>query len=39
MLQHARHYINKYNGLVLNPENPVYIDKAYSEKEAEIQRR
>lgn len=38
MLQHAKCYINKCHGLVLAPEDPVYTDKAYSEKEAEMQR-
>ncbi|KAJ7414433.1 hypothetical protein WISP_84226 [Willisornis vidua] len=39
MLQHAKHYISKCHGLVLTPKNPVYIDKAYSEKEGEMQRQ
>jgi len=38
MLHHAKHYINKCHGLVLTAENPVYIDKAYSEQEAEMQK-
>lgn len=38
MLQHAKHCINKCHGLDLTTENPMYIDKAYSEKEAEMQR-
>ncbi|KAJ7398816.1 hypothetical protein BTVI_121294 [Pitangus sulphuratus] len=37
MLQHAKRYINKCHELVLIPENPVYTDKAYSEKEGEMQ--
>lgn len=39
MLQHAKDYIKKCHGLVLTPENPVYTDKAYSKKEAEMQRQ